>query len=91
MRTKEGVNRNICTVLYSAARLIHPVRVEEHHQSEEATVLTAIYPSLSTHLSKVFVEASSRSVFPVLLETFTEIQCALVVNETYLLADAWSD
>lgn len=82
MRTQEVVNKNICTVLCSARRLIHPLRVEERHQSEEAPVLTAIYPSLSTHLSKVFGEASSRSVSPALLGTFTEIQCALVVNET---------
>lgn len=79
---QEVITRNTCTALCSAERLIHPVRVKEHHQSEEAPVLTAIHPSLLTHRSKVLGEASSRSVSLALLETFTEIQCALVVNET---------
>lgn len=81
-RTQEVINRNTCTVLCSAERLIHPVRVDERHQSEEAPVLTAIYPSPLTHRSKGVGEASSRSVSPALLQTFADIQCALVVNET---------
>lgn len=77
VRTQDVVNKNICTVLCSAERLIHPLGVEERHQSEEAPVLTAIYPSLSTHLSKVFGEASSRRVSPALLETFTAISMCI--------------
>lgn len=83
--TQDVINRNTCTALCSAERLIHPVRVEERHQSKEAPVLTAIYPSLLTHPSKALGGGGRRGVGafpPALLGTFTQIQCALVENET---------
>lgn len=71
--TQDVINRNTCTALCSAERLIHPVRVEERHQSKEAPVLTAIYPSLLTHPSKALGgggEAWSRSVSPCIIGNF---------------------
>lgn len=69
-RIQEVITRNSCTALYSAERLIHPVTVEEHHQSEEAPVLTAIFPSLLTHQSKVFGGGVESERFPCVIGNF---------------------